>query len=61
MSHYLLIPKFCAQTGYSPKAVRRKIESGVWVEGREYCRAPDKHIFINVQAVEKWIEKGRAA
>lgn len=58
---YLLIPEFCAQSGYTAKAVRRKIESGVWHEGHEYKRAPDGHIVIDTYAFEKWIEKGRAA
>lgn len=58
---YLLIPQFCAEIGYTPKAIRRKIESGAWREGHEYRRGPDGHIFINVDAVEKWIERGRAA
>ena len=35
------IPLFCQETGYSEKAVARKIEDGVWVEGREYVRAPE--------------------
>ena len=30
------IPLFCQESGYSEKAVARKIEDGVWVEGREY-------------------------
>lgn len=35
-----LIEKFCEMTGYSRKAVEKKIEHGVWLEGREYHRAP---------------------
>jgi hypothetical protein len=53
---YVLIPKFCAESGYSEKAVRRKIEEGVWVQNRQYRRAPDGHILIDVQGVERWVE-----
>lgn len=51
MARYQLIPKFCAESGYTDKAVRRKIEEGVWLEGREYRRAPDGHIVIDAEAV----------
>jgi hypothetical protein len=44
---YALIHKFCAESGYSEKAVRRKIEAGVWLEGRQWRRAPDGHIMID--------------
>ena len=53
---YRLIPKFCAESGYSEKAVRRKIEEGVWLEGHQYRRAPDGHILIDVEGVERWVE-----
>lgn len=41
-------------TGYTEKAIRRKIEEGVWIEGREYVRAPDGAILIDMTAYEKW-------
>lgn len=53
---YLLIRKFCEATGYTEKAVRRKIEEGVWIENRHFRRAPDGHIMIDTQGVEKWVE-----
>ena len=48
------IPLFCHETGYSEKAVARKIEDGVWVEGREYVRAPDGRLLIDMDGFEKW-------
>lgn len=56
MSKYVLIVKFADDTGYSDKAVRRKIEDGVWVEGVHYRRAPDGRIHIDTEAYEKWVE-----
>jgi len=53
---YVLINRFAAQSGYSEKAIRRKIEEGVWVQGRQYRRAPDGRIMIDVEGVEKWVE-----
>jgi hypothetical protein len=55
---YTLIPVFCAITGYTDKAVRRKIEDGIWIEGRHYRRAPDGHITMNVEEYYKWVEQG---
>lgn len=57
---YVTIPVAAAMTGYSAKAIRRKIESGVWLEGREFRRAPDGHVLISVKGYESWVERGRA-
>lgn len=53
---YVLISKFAADSGYSEKAVRRKIEEGVWIEGRQWRRAPDGRILVDVEGVERWVE-----
>lgn len=57
---YVTIPMAAAMTGYSAKAIRRKIEVGVWLEGREFRRAPDGHVLISVKGYELWVERGRA-
>lgn len=57
---YVTIPVAAAMTGYSAKAIRRKIEAGVWLEGREFRRAPDGHVLISVKGYELWVERGRA-
>lgn len=56
---YQLISKFSADSGYSEKAIRRKIEDGVWLDGHHYKRAPDGHIMIDVEGVERWVEGQR--
>lgn len=58
---YIRIPVFCAQSGYTPKAVSEKIRMGAWVEGRQYRRAPDGHILIDVEGFEKWVENQEQA
>lgn len=55
---YVTVRKAAAATGLSEKAIRRKIEDGKWVEGREYRRAPDGGIFINLKGYERWVEAG---
>jgi hypothetical protein len=55
---YVLIPLASIITGLSEKAIRRKIDDGVWVDGREYRRGPDGHIYISVEGIKAWVEKG---
>lgn len=47
-------------TGYSIKAIRRKIEEGIWREKREYWRAPDGRILIDLKGYLRWA-RGDAA
>lgn len=54
---YVSIAKFCqVMEGYSEKAIRQKIANGVWMQGREYVKAPDRHIFIKMEAFYKWLD-----
>lgn len=59
-ARYVRLPLFERLTGYTQKAVRRKIESGAWLEGREYRRAPDGHIIVDMHGYQKWVEKSPA-
>ena len=59
-ARYVRLPLFEKLTGYTQKAVRRKIESGAWLEGREYRRAPDGHIIVDLHGYQKWVEKSPA-
>lgn len=58
---YVLISKFCEITNYTDKAVRRKIEEGVWRESKMWRRAPDGHIMMDLEGYEQWVEGERAA
>ena len=55
---YVAIPLAATITGLSEKAIRRKIEAGVWLEGRQYRRGPDGHIYISVKGYAQWVEAG---
>lgn len=56
MTRYVLIARFCELTGYTVKAVEGKIATGVWIEGRQYRRAPDGRILVDMEGFEKWVE-----
>ncbi len=47
-------------TGLSAGAMRTKIARGFWLEGRQYRRAPDGRVWIDLQGVQKWVEQGTA-
>ncbi len=57
---YVTIPLASTITGLSEKAIRRKIEDGKWIEGREYRRSPDGGVFIYLPGVAKWVESEAA-
>lgn len=59
-SRYVTIDLAAVKTGLTPKAIRRKIEDGVWAELREWKRAPDGHIMIDMEGVQSWVEKAAA-
>lgn len=58
---YVTIKKAAEVTGLTEKAIRKRIEVGKWLEGREYRRAPgERRIFINLQGVSLWLEGSRS-
>jgi len=52
---FVTIKKFCELTGYTDSAVRGKISAGVWLLDREWVKAPDGHIMIDMEAYDKWV------
>ena len=45
-----------ALTGYTKDAIQTKIARRVWIEGREWRRAPDGRVLIAMRGYEKWVE-----
>lgn len=57
---YVTVPLAAAITGLTEKAIRRKIEEGKWVEGREYRRSPDGGVFVSIRGFQQWVEGATA-
>ncbi|KND59417.1 Phage protein [Candidatus Burkholderia verschuerenii] len=57
---YVTVARAAELTGLSEKAIRRKIEDGKWIEGREYRRAPDGGIFISMTGFQEWLKQREA-
>ena len=55
-TRYVLLSLAQRITGYSVKAMERKIERGDWQEGQVWKRAPDGHIVIDMWGYQKWVE-----
>jgi hypothetical protein len=60
-ARYVLLPLANLLTGYSVKAMERKIERGDWQEGKVWRRAPDGRIVIDVSGYQRWVEGPKAA
>lgn len=43
--------------GLTAKAIRRKIEDGIWAEGKQYRRR-DGRVFVDLRGFETWVEHG---
>jgi hypothetical protein len=55
-ARYVLLPLANLLTGYSVKAMERKIERGDWPEGKLWKRAPDGRVVIDIVGYHKWVE-----
>lgn len=55
-ARYVLLPLANAITGYTIKAMERKIERGDWAEGKVWRRAPDGRILIDMLGYQRWVE-----
>lgn len=59
-AEYVLLGLAAELTGYTVKALRMKIEEGVFIEGREYVRSPDGRIHIHMPGYYQWVAKAQA-
>jgi len=49
------VKKAAAMTGLTAGAIRKRIERGIWLEGREWHRDPLGRIMIDTQGIDKWV------
>lgn len=52
---YVRISLAATITGYTEKAIRRKIADGVWREGSVWRKAPDGSILISIKGYTEWV------
>jgi hypothetical protein len=56
---FVTVSLAATMTGLTEKAIRRKIEEGKWLVGREVFKSPDGGVFVSIKGVEQWIARGR--
>lgn len=54
---YVVLPLAAQLTGLTVKAMRHKIDRGQWLDGKEYRRGPDGHIYISMRGFQSWVEQ----
>lgn len=60
-ARFVRIPLAAARTGYTVEAIETKIKRGVWLEDKEYIRAPDGAILVDMEGYERWAVGQRQA
>lgn len=51
----MTVKAFAEHTHQTEKAVRHKINDGVWPERQVYFRAPDGRLFVSLNGWKKWV------
>jgi len=54
---WVKLRKYCELSGDTKDAVNAKRKNGLWAEGVQWRKAPDNKIWINLEAIDKWVEK----
>lgn len=55
-ARYVLLKLASQLTGYTVKAIQRKIESGVWTQDQVWIRAPDGRIMVDLVGYHRWVQ-----
>ncbi len=58
-AQFVTIAMAALMTGLSEKAIRRKIEVGKWLVGREVFKSPDGGVFVSIKGFESWVGRGK--
>lgn len=51
---HVKLSKFEELTGYTANSVHQKIKTGAWAEGREYIKAPDGRVLVDLERYDEW-------
>jgi hypothetical protein len=54
---WIKLSRFCDLSGYTPKAVERKRQAGVWPQGDIWTIAPDGNVHINWERYQTWVNR----
>jgi len=57
-TRYVTIKLASQLTGYTNKAIARKIERGDWPELKLWRHAPDGRVLVDLHGYLRWVERG---
>lgn len=57
---WVKLNRYCEMSGDTSDAVHAKRKKGIWLDGVQCRIAPDRRLWINVEAVNNWVESSRA-
>lgn len=58
---WVKLKKYCQDSGDTANAVHAKRKKGIWLDGIQCKIGPDGNVWVNVEEVEKWVERGNQA
>ncbi len=59
--HYVKSARFvtvelaAAMMGLSEEAIRKRLQRGIWVEGKQFRKAADGRVWIDTEGIEAWV------
>lgn len=53
---YITLARYSELTGKTTGALHKKIERGVWVEGKQYRRDEEGRIWVDIRGADRWVE-----
>lgn len=56
---WVKLGKYCELSGDTACAVRNRRKRGLWLDGMQCKRAPDGNLWVNLGAVEQWVEQSQ--
>lgn len=54
---WVRLKKYCEYSGDTVAAVRARRKKGLWLNGIQCCIGPDGKLWVNLNEVERWVEK----
>lgn len=54
-ARFVTIELASLMTGLSEEAIRKRIERGHWVAGKQYRRVSDGRVWIDTEGIEAWV------
>lgn len=52
---FVTLKRFHELTGYTEEASRTKMRRGIWLQDREFVKAPDGHVLMDLEGYERWV------